>query len=223
MSTIRREPTLVYHPEIKRRSLSFTLPDIQAYAGGAHYSASDERFALVREVSTSSAYLATSKVKLVGKRKEVVRDVLELFCSRPTTDIFERSWRTDAQFEDPLGKCSGYNECVAHWFAMHKLFPKSKTLVADVIKSTHGPGEPNQIVIKQKQEYTVWLIGTKQVIKSLVIIDLDENDMIVKLDDKWNASDYPSTFSAYYLARLNTRAMMWFFGTPAGQPHLKQS
>ena len=56
-----------------------------------------------------------SGLVLEGKRKQVLDDVLEvrqlfqlmetitklpqLFCSRPTTEIFQRSWREDAVFE----------------------------------------------------------------------------------------------------------------------------
>lgn len=43
---------------------------------------------------------------------------MQLFCGRPTLEIFERRWRPDAEFEDPLCKCIGFNEYAPQFFAL---------------------------------------------------------------------------------------------------------
>ncbi|KAG8934757.1 hypothetical protein FRC01_000438 [Tulasnella sp. 417] len=191
-----------------------SFPDMRGVVGGAHFTAASEHTEGEREVlRTVSSHLSGSDVKLEGKRRQVVEDVMELFCSRPTPEIFERSWKKDAVFavsmkdinantpdgssgrtcQDPLSKCHGYHEYAPQWYGLAKLFPKSKTLKMNVISSTHAPDEPNRIVYEQEQEYTLKLVGHKQVVRSLVVIDLDENDMITKLEDKWDGKDLPSS------------------------------
>lgn len=76
---------------------------------------------------------------------------------------------------------------------MPKLFPVSTTLSARVISSTHNP---NQIVYEQEQEYTVRGFGSKKLMKSTVVIELDDQDRIVKLDDMWNGNDHPTKWGA---------------------------
>ncbi|KAG8896031.1 hypothetical protein FRC00_006592 [Tulasnella sp. 408] len=116
-------PKLTFHPESKRRSLSMSFPDMRGVVGGAHFTAASEDTEGEREVLRPVAsHLSGSDVKLEGKRRQVVEDVMEA-----------------------------------------KLFPKSKTLKMNVISSTHAPEEPNRIVYEQEQEYTLKLIGHKQV------------------------------------------------------------
>ncbi|KAG8906839.1 hypothetical protein FRB99_006014 [Tulasnella sp. 403] len=212
------EPKITYHPDRKRRSLSLTFPDMHALAGGAHFSAATDHPDQERQLQPISSHLSNSDVKLEGTRKQVVEDVMELFCSRPTLEIFRRSWREDATFEfglkDPLSKCEGFDEYAPQWFSMPKLFPKSRTIRANVISSTYGPPQPNQIVYEQEQEYTIRFIGTKTVIRSLVIIDLDEHDKIIKLEDRWNGKTHPARFGAYYLRRLNAMALPYLVRVP---------
>ncbi|KAF8673629.1 hypothetical protein RHS04_07610 [Rhizoctonia solani] len=132
-----------------------------------------------------------SGIPLEGKRKQVVEDVLNLFSSKPSQDILHRTWRQDAIFEDPLSKCFGYKEFAPQWYGLEKLFPTSRTLSYKVISSTN---DPRRITYEQQQEYTVRFIGTKKLMNSTVVIDLDENDQIVKLEDKWNGNDQPTRF-----------------------------
>ncbi|PVG04231.1 hypothetical protein CPB86DRAFT_778494 [Serendipita vermifera] len=156
------------------------------------------------------------EVVLEGKRKQVVDDVLELFRSKPTVEIFQRSWSPNAVFEDPLSKCVGYAEYAPQWFGMPKLFPKSVTLAYRVLSSTHNP---NRITYYQEQEYTVRGLGMKKVVKSTVVIDLDENDNIIYLHDKWNGEDHPTKWGALALRRLNAKTLPWFVSVPKLDKH----
>ncbi|KAG8724001.1 hypothetical protein FRC09_000809 [Ceratobasidium sp. 395] len=148
---------------------------------------------------------------LEGKRKQIVEDVMNLFSSQPSQDIFHRSWRVDATFEDPLSKCIGYKQYAPQWYGMPKAFPTSRTLAYKVISSTENP---NRIVYEQKQEYTIRFINTKKVMDSTVVIDLDENDKIIKLEDKWSGQDQPVRFGALWLRRLNAMTLPWLVKVP---------
>ncbi|KAJ1306267.1 hypothetical protein OPQ81_010971 [Rhizoctonia solani] len=152
-----------------------------------------------------------SGIRLDGKRKQVMEDVLNLFSSKPNQDIFHRTWRQDAVFEDPLSKCIGYKEYAPQWYGMPKAFPVSRTLSYKVTSSTT---DPHRIVYEQQQEYTIRFIGTKKVMNSTVVIDLDENDQIVKLEDKWNGKDQPTRFGALWLRRLNAVTLPWLVSVP---------
>ncbi|KAH7334978.1 hypothetical protein B0J17DRAFT_672300 [Rhizoctonia solani] len=152
-----------------------------------------------------------SGIQLEGKRKQVVEDALNLFSSKPDQDIFHRTWRKDAVFEDPLSKCIGYKQYAPQWYAMPKAFPVSRTLSYKVISSSTNP---HRIVYEQQQEYTIRFIGTKKIMDSTVVIDLDENDQIVKLEDKWNGSDQPTRFGALWLRRLNAVTLPWLVSVP---------
>ncbi|KAG8771656.1 hypothetical protein FS842_004036 [Serendipita sp. 407] len=161
--------------------------------------------------STHSPSTSNAGIVLEGKRKQILEDVLELFCSRPTIEIFQRSWSPDAVFEDPLSQCIGYPEYAPQWFGMPKLFPKSVTLNYKVLSSTTNP---NRIVYHQEQEYTIKGIGTKKVMKSTVVIELDDQDRIIKLDDKWDGKDHPVRWGALLLRRLNAKTLPWLVSVP---------
>jgi hypothetical protein len=76
---------------------------------------------------------------------------------------------------------------------MPKFFPTSITKSYRVLSSTTNP---NRITYRQEQEYTLRGIGTKKLMVSTVEIDLDENDMIIHLQDKWNGKEHPTNFIA---------------------------
>jgi len=106
---------------------------------------------------------------LQGKRRQVVEDVLECYCCRTTPEIFQRSWREDATFEDQVLKCVGYKEYAAQYYAMSYAFSKVRTLKTNVISSTNGPEQPNKVVYEQEQEYTVRIMGSSFVSRCLAV------------------------------------------------------
>ncbi|QRW12988.1 hypothetical protein RhiLY_11987 [Ceratobasidium sp. AG-Ba] len=122
-----------------------------------------------------------------GKRKQIVEDVLN---------------RSSKPRNIPS---------LLKWYGLPKVFSHSRTLMYKVISSTE---KPNRIVYEQRQEYTFRLIGTKRAITSIIFIDLDENDKIVRLEDKWNGKDQPVRFGALWLRRLNAVTVPWFIGVP---------
>ncbi|KAG8858757.1 hypothetical protein FRB96_004894 [Tulasnella sp. 330] len=64
------------------------------------------------------------------------------------------------------------------------------------------------------QEYTIRFVGAGLVVTSLITLDLNENDKIVKLADKWSGNDLHSRYGAYYLRRLGGKSVPWFISVP---------
>ncbi|KAJ2917231.1 hypothetical protein MD484_g3168, partial [Candolleomyces efflorescens] len=138
-------------------------------------------------------------------------DLKELYCCRPTREIFERSWRKDAIFEDPFVQCQGFGEYAAQFFAMPKLFSKSETISSRVMSSTNAP---NRIIYHQVQKYTFSYIGRTKTIESIIIVDLDEDDKIVRVTDQWNGKELPSWFGSGFLRLLNAKVTPWIVRVP---------
>jgi len=133
-----------------------------------------------------------------------------LYCSRPTLEIFERSWSRDAEFEDHFCKCKGYKEYTAQWFAIPKLFSHSDQLSKRVMSSTDNP---NRLIYFQQQEYTIRLLNKKKIIESIVVVDLDEDDRIVRLVNQWNG-DLPNYFGSSFLRTLSAKLAPWLIHVP---------
>jgi len=199
-----------HHTYHENQRHSFQLPPIiptpsliESIAGAAHYSgakAEHHDANSVRKRSSERRQLS-SGAELADKRKQVLDDLKELFCCRPTTEIFDRSWRKDAVFEGPLCSCEGRSEYSAQWYGLAKLASKSENLSFRVLSSTVNP---NRIVFSQKQQYTLPLIG-KKVIQSMVVVDLDDKDMIIRVADKWNGEEASNAWPARSFRRLNAK------------------
>jgi hypothetical protein len=96
------------------------------------------------------------------------------------------------------------------------------------MSSTHTP---NRLVYAQKQEYTLKLIGQKkvktslellevvilmclQIIDSVVVVDLDDEDKIIRLVDQWNGKPPSAGFPIYWLRRANAKIVPWLVRVP---------
>lgn len=87
-------PTQTHHSSI----LVPTPALVESVAGGAHYSGSKvEQEGLKRRYSSHERRMSHGDVKADHKR--VMEDLKELYCCRPTREIFDRTWSQDAVFE----------------------------------------------------------------------------------------------------------------------------
>ncbi|TDL27435.1 hypothetical protein BD410DRAFT_683936, partial [Rickenella mellea] len=209
-SSPSESPTQTFHPALVPNPIP-TPALLGSAAGGAHYSGAKmhHRHSDIARASFSSG---GSPVELEGRRKKVMDDVRELFECRPTIEIFQRSWSKDAEFEDPLSHCKGLDEVVPQVRNVFpKIFSKSTTVSNRVMQSHY---DPNRIVFAQTQEYTFKLIGLKKTIKSMVVVDLDDEERIVKLSDLWNGESPPINWGTYRLRRLNARVTPWLVKVP---------
>lgn len=118
-------PSQKYFPSI----LSMPTPAlVESAAGGAHYSGVKVDSEMLKHRRNSS-FKQHAEIKHYHQR--ILEDLAELYCCRPTREIFERSWHRDAEFEvhslsypsestsclaiiqDPLSKCKGFEEYAA--------------------------------------------------------------------------------------------------------------
>ncbi|KAG2349369.1 hypothetical protein BDR05DRAFT_871625 [Suillus weaverae] len=196
-------PTMIYH----RPTLQIPLPIsdiIYSAAGGAHYSGAP--------VSENDDQIVTSPGKPIPPMDDTIRDRImadlkELYCCRPSKEIFERTWRLDAVFEDPLVKCEGY----AQYAPQPKIFSKSETISSRVMSFTRLP---KRLIYSQTQEYTFRYIGTKKRIESIIVVDLDDDEKIIHMTNQWNGEALSYWFGVNLLRRANALVTPWFFGAP---------
>jgi hypothetical protein len=119
-------PSQTYYPSI------LTVPTpalVESAAGGAHYSGVKVDSEMLLKHRRNSSFKQHTDIKHYHQR--ILDDLTELYCCRPSQEIFERSWHRDAEFEvhslsfppesasylaiiqDPLSKCKGYDEYAA--------------------------------------------------------------------------------------------------------------
>ncbi|KAJ7273490.1 hypothetical protein B0H12DRAFT_1089645 [Mycena haematopus] len=192
------EPTQTHH--------HFILPTIptpavvESVAGGAHYSGSNVEQPELLKHRHSSHDRPSSHTDLRVDHERVLADIRSLYELHPSPEIFKRSWHPDAVFEDPLAMCKGFREYAAQWYAMPKLFTKSETVKTRLMSST---STPNRIVFAQTQRYKNRFMD--KTISSVVTVDLDETDKIIRLMEQWDGKPLPSRFGGGFLRRLNAK------------------
>jgi hypothetical protein len=77
-----------------------TLPTaalVESAAGGAHYSGVKVDSETLLKHRRNSSSKPHTEIKHYHQR--ILDDLTELYCCRPTREIFERSWHRDAEFE----------------------------------------------------------------------------------------------------------------------------
>ncbi|KAJ7470537.1 hypothetical protein FB451DRAFT_1340005 [Mycena latifolia] len=199
-SASNSEPTQTHH-----HSILPTVPTpalVESVAGAAHYSGGNVD-PLKHRHSSHDRQDTHTDVKADHQR--VLADLAELFQCRPTPEIFERSWHKDAVFEDPLAHCKGFREYAAQassTFRRPKLFSKSETVTSRVMSSTRMP---NRIVFSQTQRYKNRFLD--KTIESVVTVDLDDEDKIIRLVDQWDGKALPSRWGGGLLRRLNGKVV----------------
>ncbi|KAG6920009.1 hypothetical protein DXG01_013358 [Tephrocybe rancida] len=189
-------PTLTYHhPTL----LPIPTPAlVESVAGAAHYSGVKLESESPSKHRRSSHDYGENHTQLKPSHKRILEDLKELYGCRPTQDIFERSWHPDAVFEP-------------------KLFSGSKTLLMRIMSSTHSP---NRLVFALSQEYTYRFLGRKKIIDSIVVVDLDEEEKIIRMVDQWNGKDLPRWHGAYFLRVANAKIVPWLVSTPKHRPSI---
>ncbi|KAL4067550.1 hypothetical protein J3A83DRAFT_4096743 [Scleroderma citrinum] len=208
-------PTIIHHPLPTLHPIS--PPQIVHPAvGGAHYSGTHSWLRSHRRTSSDGqpSRATQSPEDELTSRQRIMNDLMELYCCRPSLEIFERIWRHDSIFEDPWVRCEGYDQYAPQWFVMPKLFSQSRTLSSRLMLSTPSP---NRFIYSQSQEYTIRFIGKKKQVDSIIVVDLDENDRIIRLEDKWGGEDLPMHYGALLLRRVNARIASWLIKVPRWQ------
>lgn len=90
-------PSITDHPQIFPHVIP-TTSLVESVAGAAHYSGAkvDSGMGHQRRKSFTANELHTD---LKEEHTRVLKDLTELYCCRPSAEIFERTWTKDAIFE----------------------------------------------------------------------------------------------------------------------------
>ena len=91
-------PRQTFHPP----SIIPSVPTpalLGSLAGGAHYSGIKVDGDTTKRRRRSSVQRESSLGEISGGHQRVVDDLNELYCCRPTVEIFDRTWRKDGQFQ----------------------------------------------------------------------------------------------------------------------------
>lgn len=91
-------PTLTYHPQILPQVIP-TPSLVESVAGAAHYSGVKVNSGSGIHHRRRSSTALEQHTELKEEHGYVMKDLVELYCCRPTPEIFERSWTKDATFE----------------------------------------------------------------------------------------------------------------------------
>ncbi|CAK5279569.1 unnamed protein product [Mycena citricolor] len=196
------EPSQTHHHSLLPTILP-TAALVESVAGAAHYSGSQVEALKHRHSSTERR---DDHKELKPGHQQVLEDIQALYELHPSAELFARSWHKDAVFEDRYSKCKGIRECSAQWYALASLFSKSETLDSRVMSSTHTP---NRLVMSRTQRYKNRI--TRQTISSVITVDLDESNKIIRMMDQEDGSPLPVRFGVSALRRLNGRLIPIFF------------
>ncbi len=94
-------PSQTFHASILPRSMP-TPALVESVAGGAHYAGIKVDAEFPKHPHTSMDRRRSSQemaINLKADHHRVMADLQELYCCRPTPEIFERSWNKEAVFE----------------------------------------------------------------------------------------------------------------------------
>ena len=54
----------------------------------------------------------------------------------------------------------------------------------------------------------------RKTIESIIVVDMDENDKIIRLVDQWDGQEMPNWFGASFLRVLNAKITPWLIRVP---------
>lgn len=119
-------------------------------------------------------------------------------------------WHPMATFQDPMAVAEGYDKFAAQWYGLPVLFRPIH------IQSHEVTSAGNPIELKLRNKYVVKGIKKEQVMNSVVRIEVSEDGMIQKVEDRWNGSlpegavsqvGVPPLFSPFFLSLLLLRQL----------------
>ncbi|KAH8886415.1 hypothetical protein GQ53DRAFT_750688 [Thozetella sp. PMI_491] len=145
-------------------------------------------------------------VHLSQSQKILVGSVLDLFEGNPTLKHLAL-WSKDATFADPLTIAQGYDKFAAQWYGLPALFSPIKIQRHSVTSS----GNPIEIDLSNK--YVVKVIKKEQVMDSKVLIHVDAEGKIGKVEDKWNGK-LPEGVISETFRKLNAVTVPAFVKVP---------
>lgn len=159
-------------------------------------------------ISATNIEVASGVKELGNQRQQLVGSVLDLFSGQPS--LYKLGfWRQDAHFEDPITTAKGYDAYAAQWYGLAAAFT-SVTKHHEVTKN-----EEELIEMDLEQEYKA--AGVTKLMKSKIVIELDNEGKIKHLTDKWNGNDMPSGMLATWGRKANAATVPKFVSVPKNE------
>ncbi|KAF2737103.1 hypothetical protein EJ04DRAFT_488862 [Polyplosphaeria fusca] len=149
----------------------------------------------ILNIETKDIHTA-SGVSLSPDKQTIVGSVLDLFAGRPSLPKLSL-WRDDATFADPLTVATGREQYSAQWYGLQQAFSEIERLHHSVTDA----GNPIQMDLKTR--YKIKGVGKEQIVESKVLVHLDAQGKIEKLEDKWDGN-LPEGSIANAFRRLNS-------------------
>lgn len=124
-------------------------------------------------------------------REEIIVDVLNLYNSNPTEESF-RHYAPNAEFEDPLQYSGNLSSIKSAFKSLPKIFKDS-----EVIKSA-ADIDTNPMRLNLETRYEWKGIKKDTVIRSIVLLTLNDQEQIVRHEERWNGEPIPNAESGFF-------------------------
>jgi hypothetical protein len=133
-------------------------------------------------------FLADSSRKI---REEIVSDVLNLYNSNPTEESF-RHYAPNAEFEDPLQYSGNLSSVKSAFKSLPKIFKDSEVTKSDADIETN----PMRLNLETRYEWKG--IKKETVIQSIVLLTLNNQEQIIRHEERWNGEPIPNAESGFF-------------------------
>ncbi|UJR34265.1 hypothetical protein I4U23_021669 [Adineta vaga] len=124
-------------------------------------------------------------------REEIISDVLNLYNSNPTEESF-RHYDTNAQFEDPLQFSGNLSSVKSAFKSLPKIFKDSEVTKSDADIDTN----PMKLNLETRYEWKG--INKETTIRSIVLLTLNEQEKIIRHEERWNGEPIPNAESGFF-------------------------
>ena len=124
-------------------------------------------------------------------REEIIADVLNLYNSKPTEQSF-RHYSANAQFEDPLQFSGNLSSVKSAFKSLPMIFKDSEVTKSDAEIDTN----PLKLMLETRYEWKG--IKKETVIRSLVLLTLNEQEEIIRHEERWNGEPIPNAESGFF-------------------------
>lgn len=124
-------------------------------------------------------------------REEIISDVLNLYNSNPTEQSF-RHYAENAQFEDPLQFSGNLSSVKSAFKSLPKIFKDSEVTKSDAQIDTN----PMKLMLETRYEWKG--IKKETIIRSVVLLTLNDREQIVRHEERWNGDPIPNAESGFF-------------------------
>lgn len=138
---------------------------------------------------------------LSPQRQILLQNVLKLYSclgsKQLVRDVYSDNDVSEFSFEDPLSHAIGWKQVVAQWIGLKKVFYNSSTESVKILENSEST-----IRFELVQKYNFNTHKSKT-IKSLVILELTENDKVLIHKDLWNFKELSKW--SHFFRRINAK------------------